>query len=196
MCWTNFVFLLLYFVKKKKKRRRVETGQSSCLCGIRGQLCSLIESKQYLSMTIWLLMQMKGAGLSDTVWWTWHGQNWLIWWERATPTCPLSGLWLIYGPPASCDPHLPTTHGEPPPCSSSPSLCIPVILLSLPLHVWCNPLPTQSASFLPFRHKGSVSAAAEERGAGGRFGRGWGRRRECILDVPIPRGDTRMINTR
>lgn len=45
----------------------------------------------------------------------------------------------------------------------SPSVS-PVILLSLPLNVWCNPLPTRSASFLPFRHKGSVSAVAEKGG--------------------------------
>lgn len=93
-------------------------------------------------------------------------------------------------PPASSDPHLPTTHAEPPPYPSSPSLALSVSLsFSSRSPSTSDAIPYQPRVLLS-SHSDTKAVGVlllrEELGEGlGAGGLGGGRRRVCTLDVPI-----------
>lgn len=117
---------------------------------------------------------------------TWHGQNWLIWWERPTPTCTLSGLWLIYNPPTP-PPLIPTSPPHTPSLLPAPPLPLAVCLY--PCHSPLAPpqrlmqsVTNPECFFPPIQTQRQCECCCWEGEFGGRFGRGG---RVCILDVPI-----------
>lgn len=176
------MFLLLYFVKKESRSR-------SRLLFVWYQRTALIPYRK------WTIFLHENVALkaNESPWiirhpaqWTWHGQNWLIWWERPTPTCPLSGLWLIYNP---LPPLIPTSPPHTPSLLPAPPL--PIALSLYPCHSPPAPPTSDAIRYQPgvllSSHSDTKAAWAlllrEELEEG--LGVGVGRRRVCILDVPI-----------
>ncbi len=104
--------------------------------------------------------------------------------ETASNTAIQSSIVMInLRPPTFSDPHLPTAHTEPPPCSSSLSRASSLTLSLYP----CNSLSrspqrlmqsvTNPECFPPIQTQREQECCAERGGGGGWFG--------CVLDVPI-----------